>query len=98
MDMLKGNVFTLASFHQRYVIEVAGKAAGLVVQERGGFRFFASRTELTSLERELYVSPRSAEDACRALLTGHRGAGVYGGNPDHSSRRRRGLASRMVGG
>ena len=67
MGALKSDFF-LQAFHQRYVVEISGHAVGLVVQERGGFRFFASAVEVSPLNRLLFVSPRRAEDACRGLL------------------------------
>jgi len=51
-----------------YVIELAGKAAGLVVKEGNRFRFYASEKLFWALERNLYQSPGEAEDACRRLL------------------------------
>ena len=56
------------TFHQRYIVEVSGHAVGIVVRERGGFRFFAAAGEVTPLNRLLFVSPGRAEDACRGLL------------------------------
>ena len=51
-----------------YVIELAGKAAGLVVKEGNRYRFYASENAFSDLERSLYRSPAEAEDACRRLL------------------------------
>ncbi len=51
-----------------YVIELAGKAAGLVVKEGKRYRFYASEYTFFSLERTVYQSPGEAEDACRRLL------------------------------
>ncbi len=53
---------------QRYVIEVGGEAAGLVIQERKGFRFFAAQHALSPLNRAIFATPRRAEAACRNLL------------------------------
>lgn len=53
---------------QSYVIEIAGEAAGIVVQERGGFRFFAASSACTSLNQHMFSSPRSAEQTCRNLM------------------------------
>ncbi len=79
MSALKSDDF-LSTFHQRYIVEVSGHSVGLVVQERRGFRFFASADEVAPLNRLLFTSPRRAEDACRALLNGlRRGqAGAWG--------------------
>lgn len=51
-----------------YVIELAGKAAGLVVKDGNRYRFYASEPTFAHLERTLYQSPAEAEDACRRLL------------------------------
>jgi len=51
-----------------YVIELAGKAAGLVVKDGNRFRFYAAEKVFSGLERRLYQSPGEAEDACRRLL------------------------------
>jgi hypothetical protein len=51
-----------------YVIELAGKAAGLVVKEGSRFRFYASEKLFLALERNLYQSPGEAENACRRIL------------------------------
>ena len=53
---------------QRFVIELRGEPAGLVVGERSGFRFYASASTFTDLERKIFRSPGHAEDACRAVL------------------------------
>jgi hypothetical protein len=53
---------------QSYVIEVAGEAAGIVVQERGGFRFFAASSACTSLNQHIFRNPHSAERTCRNLM------------------------------
>ena len=51
-----------------YVIELAGKAAGLVVKDGNRFRFFAAEKDFFGLERSLFQSPGEAEDACRRIL------------------------------
>ena len=51
-----------------FVIELAGKAAGLVVKEGNRFRFYAAEKNFLGLERNLFQSPGEAEDACRRLL------------------------------
>jgi hypothetical protein len=49
----------------RYVIEVRGETAGLVVQEGRGFRFFASHPLYMHIDRQRFGSPGQAEQACR---------------------------------
>lgn len=51
----------------RYVIELGGTAAGLVVQENNRYRFFASDRNFAPLERRLFRSPDHAEQICRRL-------------------------------
>lgn len=48
---------------EAYIIEAAGEAAGLVVRERGGFRFFASLPQFAALDQQLF---RRSNDAARA--------------------------------
>lgn len=52
---------------QRYVIELGGTAAGLVVEENNRYRFFASDRAFAPLERRLFRSPDHAEQTCRRL-------------------------------
>jgi hypothetical protein len=52
-----------------YVIELGGEAAGLVVKDGKGFRFYASCKTFASLERTLYRSPAEAEEACRRIAS-----------------------------
>ncbi len=52
---------------QRYVIELGGTAAGLVVEENKRFRFYASDRAFAPLERRLFRSPDHAEHVCRRL-------------------------------
>ena len=49
---------------QSFVIEVGGKAVGLVVQEQTGFRFFGSDERYATFERRVFRSPGEAEAAC----------------------------------
>jgi hypothetical protein len=62
----------------RYVIELGGDAAGLVVKEKSRFRFFAAEKRFASLDRRLYHSPAEAENACRSLLRPANGGIAYG--------------------
>ena len=50
-----------------FVIEAAGEAAGLVVRERRGFRFFASAPQFAALEQQLFRRSEDATRAARAL-------------------------------
>ena len=53
---------------QRYVIELEGEAAGIVVGERAGYRFYAVQSHYASLEAQMFRSPGQAENACRELV------------------------------
>ena len=48
---------------EAYLIEAAGEAAGVVVRERGGYRFFASAPQFNAIEQQLF---RRTADAARA--------------------------------
>jgi hypothetical protein len=50
----------MASAH---IIEVGGRAAGIVIREHGGFRFFASERAFQALEGALF---RTIDQAARA--------------------------------
>jgi len=47
---------------EAYLIEAAGEAAGVVVRERGGYRFFASAPQFNAIEQQLF---RRTADAAR---------------------------------
>ena len=48
-----------------YIIEVASQAAGIVVRDPDGYRFFAASHRFNALEGQLF---RSANEAERAAL------------------------------
>ncbi len=50
-----------------YIIEVSSQAAGIVVRDREGYRFFASSRQFNSLEGRIFRNPREAERAARRL-------------------------------
>lgn len=52
---------------EAYVIEAAGAAAGVVIRERGGFRFFAATPQFSAIEQQLFRRTADAERAARAL-------------------------------
>lgn len=52
---------------EAYLIEAAGEAAGVVVRERGGFRFFASAPQFHVLEQQLFRRSADVERAARGL-------------------------------
>ncbi len=53
---------------QRYVIELGGEPAGLVVAERSGFRFYAAASTFVDFDMRVFRSPGHAETACRDLI------------------------------
>jgi hypothetical protein len=57
-----------------YIIEVSSQAAGIVVRDRGGFRFFAASHHFNALEGQIFRSAREAERAARQILNGELGA------------------------
>lgn len=52
-----------------YIIEVSSQAAGIVVREKMGFRFFAASHRFNSLEGRLFRSAREAERAATQFFT-----------------------------
>lgn len=46
-----------------YIIEVHSQAAGIVVREQRGFRFFAAHHAFNALEGRVFKNPRDAENA-----------------------------------
>ncbi len=53
-----------------YIIEVSSKAAGIVVRNPEGFRFFAASHEFNRLEGQFFRNPREAERAANRVLRG----------------------------
>lgn len=52
---------------EAYLIEAAGEAAGVVVRERSGYRFFASAPQFQAIEQQLFRRATDAERAARKL-------------------------------
>lgn len=46
-----------------YIIEVSSKAAGIVVRDKAGYRFFAANHDFNCLEGRYFRSAREAERA-----------------------------------
>ena len=55
-----------------YIIEVSSQAAGIVVRDPGGFRFFAATHRFNPLEGQVFRSAREAERAAIRLASGER--------------------------
>ena len=53
-----------------YIIEVSSHAAGIVVRERLGYRFFAAAEPYFRLDGRLFRSARDAERAAVQLANG----------------------------
>jgi len=53
-----------------YIIEVLSKAAGIVVRDLGGYRFFAASHRFNSMEGQLFRNAREAERAAFRLANG----------------------------
>jgi hypothetical protein len=53
-----------------YIIEVGSQAAGIVVREAGGYRFFAASHRFNPLEGQLFRNAREAEQAARRVANG----------------------------
>lgn len=53
-----------------YIIEVQSEPAGIVVKDKGRFRFFAASGDFFSLEGRYFGSAREAERAATELRAG----------------------------
>src|ERR1700682_8020 len=55
---------------QNYIIEIGSQAAGIVVRNPDGYRFFAATHRFNPLEGQLFLNAREAERAVRRLANG----------------------------
>lgn len=55
-----------------YIIEVGSQAAGIVVRDQEGYRFFAAAPRFNSMEGQLFRNARDAERAAIRLANGDR--------------------------
>jgi hypothetical protein len=53
-----------------YIIEVRSQAAGIVVRNPDGYRFFAATPKFNALEGQLFRNAREAERAAIRLASG----------------------------
>ena len=53
-----------------YIIEVSSQVAGIVVRDRGGFRFFAASHRFNALDGQVFRNAREAERAAIRLVSG----------------------------
>jgi hypothetical protein len=51
-----------------YIIEVSSEAAGIVVRDKSGFRFFAATHRFNPLDGRVFRSAREAERAATRVL------------------------------
>jgi hypothetical protein len=57
-----------------YIIEIASQAAGIVVRNPNGYRFFAASHRFNALEGRLFRNAREAERAATRLVNGVKAA------------------------
>ncbi len=57
-----------AHMSDSYIIEVSSQAAGIVVRDRAGFRFFAASERFQGLEGQVFRSARAAERAASQYI------------------------------
>jgi hypothetical protein len=55
---------------ENYIIEIGSQAAGIVVRDPDGYRFFAATHRFNSMEGQLFRNAREAERAVRRLANG----------------------------
>jgi len=53
-----------------YIIEVSSEAAGIVVRDKSGFRFFAATHRFNLLDGRVFKNAREAERAASQVLAG----------------------------
>ena len=53
-----------------YIIEVSSQAAGIIVRDPDGYRFFAASHRFNRLEGQLFRNAREAERAAIRVATG----------------------------
>jgi hypothetical protein len=53
-----------------YIIEVNSQAAGIVVRNPGGYRFFAAAHRFNAMEGQLFRNAREAERAAIRIANG----------------------------
>jgi hypothetical protein len=53
-----------------FIIEVGSQAAGIVVRNPDGYRFFASSHRFNAMEGQLFRNAREAEHAATQLASG----------------------------
>lgn len=73
-----------------FVIETADTAAGIIVRQPDGYRFFAADQQFTLLDGSIFKSPKAAQQAAdlmrRAAVRDHATAQRYGDGHDRDGR------------
>jgi hypothetical protein len=88
-------ICVMASAHSAHVIEVGDIAAGIVVLEQGGFRFFAAERAFHPLEGALFRTLDQATRAARERLSPRK---KPGGHPPSSNLNGAGNSARAPSG
>jgi hypothetical protein len=55
---------------ENYIIEIGSQAAGIVVRDPDGYRFFAATHRFNPMEGQLFRNAREAERAAKRLANG----------------------------
>jgi hypothetical protein len=61
------NIQGVREMSDTYIIEVSSQAAGIVVRNPGGYRFFAASQRFHAMEGQLFRNAREAERAAIRL-------------------------------
>jgi hypothetical protein len=73
--------------YDTYIVETRKGAAGIVVRDGSGFRFFAATHDFDHLDGELFGSPKDAEAAAHQHIGGVKEAPNVS-RKDHLARQR----------
>ncbi len=76
-----------------FVIETAETAAGIVVRQPGGYRFFAAHAQFTLLDGSIFKSPKAAQKAADLM---HQAAARDQGTTQRFGGNRHDRAGRLV--
>lgn len=81
-----------------FVIETADVAAGIVVRQADGYRFFAADRQFSQLDGSIFKSPKAAQKAAelmhRAAALDHATGRCFGSSwPKHDGRQLRGTGA-----
>jgi hypothetical protein len=71
--------------YDTYIIETRKGAAGIVVRDGRGFRFFAATRDFNHLEGQLFGSPKDAEAAAQRHIGGRKHRTCRARTTEHGS-------------